>query len=122
MSNRTRQNNKRADRNMESNDSPEFPDRDETSEDPGLPSGQRTEELREILKALNIDGRTRRREIRQKNRYRAIRRPLLLTSRLRTDWRVCLEGGRKMWCKWLINYHSVYYSSYLIYTLIARDI
>ena len=41
MSNRTRQNNKRADRKVESNDSPEIPDREETSEEPGLPSGQK---------------------------------------------------------------------------------
>ena len=39
MSNRTRQNNKRADRNMESNDNPEILDRGETSEEAGLPSG-----------------------------------------------------------------------------------
>ena len=41
MSNRTRQNNKRADRKMESesNDSPEIQAREETSEEPGLPSG-----------------------------------------------------------------------------------
>ena len=32
MSNRTRQNNKRADKKMSSNDSPEIPDREETSE------------------------------------------------------------------------------------------
>ena len=32
--NRTRQNNNRADRKMESNDSPEIPDRGETSESP----------------------------------------------------------------------------------------
>ena len=38
-SNRTRQNNKRADRKVESNDSPEIPDRGETSAIPGLPSG-----------------------------------------------------------------------------------
>ena len=41
MSNRTRQNNKRADRKMKLNDSPEIPDRKEASEDPGLPSGQK---------------------------------------------------------------------------------
>ena len=41
MSTRTRQNNKRADRKMESNDSPEIQDREEKSEDPGLPSGQK---------------------------------------------------------------------------------
>ena len=41
MSNRTRQNNKRADRKMESNDSPEIPDREETSEESSLPSGQK---------------------------------------------------------------------------------
>ena len=39
MSNRTRQNNNGADRKMESNDSPNIPDRGETSEEPGLPSG-----------------------------------------------------------------------------------
>ena len=40
MSNRARQNNKGADRKMESNDSPEIPDRGEASEEPGLPSLQ----------------------------------------------------------------------------------
>ena len=40
MSNRTRQNNKRADRKIELNDSPEIPDRGETSEELGLPLGQ----------------------------------------------------------------------------------
>ena len=44
-SNRTRQNNTGADRKMESNDNPEIPDRGETSEDPGLPSGQNNGEL-----------------------------------------------------------------------------
>ena len=39
--NRTRQNNKGADRMMESNDSPEIPARGETSEEPGLPSGKK---------------------------------------------------------------------------------
>ena len=39
MSNRTRQNNKGADRKMESNDSPEMSNRGETSEEHGLPSG-----------------------------------------------------------------------------------
>ena len=39
MSNKTRQNNKRADRKMESNDSPHIPDREETSEELSLPSG-----------------------------------------------------------------------------------
>ena len=39
MSNRTRQNNKIADRKMDSNDSPEITDREETSEEPGLLSG-----------------------------------------------------------------------------------
>ena len=38
-SNRARQNNKTADRKMESNDSPEIPDRGEISENPGLTSG-----------------------------------------------------------------------------------
>ena len=37
MNNKTRQNNKGADRKIESNDSPETPDRGETSEEPGLP-------------------------------------------------------------------------------------
>ena len=41
MNNRTRQNNKRADRKMKSNDSPEIPDREQTSEEPGLPWGQK---------------------------------------------------------------------------------
>ena len=36
MNNKTRQNNKGADRKIESNDSPEIPDRGETSEEPGL--------------------------------------------------------------------------------------
>ena len=46
MSNRTWQNNKRADRKMESNDSPKIPDREETSEESGLPSGQRRDEFK----------------------------------------------------------------------------
>ena len=37
--NRTRQKNKRGDSKVESNDSPEIPDRRETSDIPGLPSG-----------------------------------------------------------------------------------
>ena len=41
ISNRTRQNNKRANRKMELNDSPGNPDREEASEEPGLPSGQK---------------------------------------------------------------------------------
>ena len=41
MSNRTRQNNKRADRKMESNDSPEIPGREVTSEEPDLLSDQK---------------------------------------------------------------------------------
>ena len=41
MSNRTRQNNKGAGKQMESNDSPEIPDRAETSAEPGLPAGQK---------------------------------------------------------------------------------
>ena len=45
MSNMTRQSNKRADRKMESNESPEMPDREETSEEPGLPSGQKNGRL-----------------------------------------------------------------------------
>ena len=39
-SNRTRQKNKRADSKVESNDSPEIPDRGKTSDIPGLPSGR----------------------------------------------------------------------------------
>ena len=38
-SNRTRQMNKRGDSKVESNDSPEIPDRGETSDVPGLRSG-----------------------------------------------------------------------------------
>ena len=38
-SNGTRQKNKRGDSKVESNDSPEIPDRGETSDIPGLPSG-----------------------------------------------------------------------------------
>ena len=38
-SNKTGQKNKRGDRKVESNDSPEIPDRGETSDIPGLPSG-----------------------------------------------------------------------------------
>ena len=37
--NKTRQKNKRGDSKVESNDSPEIPDRGETSDTPGLPSG-----------------------------------------------------------------------------------
>ena len=37
--NRTRQKNKRGDSKVESNDSPVIPDRGETSDIPGLPSG-----------------------------------------------------------------------------------
>ena len=39
MSNRTRQENKRGESKVESNDSPEIPDMGETSDIPGLPSG-----------------------------------------------------------------------------------
>ena len=39
MGNRTGQENKRGDSKVESNDSPEIPDRGETSDIPGLPSG-----------------------------------------------------------------------------------
>ena len=45
MSNRTRQNNKGTDRKVELNDSPEIPDREEASEDPGLPSGQKNRKV-----------------------------------------------------------------------------
>ena len=38
--NRTRQKNKRGDSKVESNDSPKIPDRGETSDIPGLPSGE----------------------------------------------------------------------------------
>ena len=37
--NRTRQKNKKGDSKVESNDGPEIPDRGETSDIPGLPSG-----------------------------------------------------------------------------------
>ena len=44
MNNRIRQNNKRPDhQKMESTDSPKIPDREETSEEPGIPSGQKEE-------------------------------------------------------------------------------
>ena len=39
MGNRTRQKNKRGNSKVESNDSPEIPDKGETSDIPGLPSG-----------------------------------------------------------------------------------
>ena len=39
MGNRTRQKNKRGDSKVESNDSPDIPDRGETSDIPGLPGG-----------------------------------------------------------------------------------
>ena len=39
MDNRTRQQNKRGDSKVESNDSPEIPDMGETSDIPSLPSG-----------------------------------------------------------------------------------
>ena len=39
--NRTRQKNKRGDSKVKSNDSPEIPDRGETSDIPGLPSGEK---------------------------------------------------------------------------------
>ena len=45
MSSKTRQNTKRTDINMESNDNhPESPDRGETCEEPGLPSGGKKKE------------------------------------------------------------------------------
>ena len=40
-SNRTRQKNKRGESKVELNDSPEIPDRGETSDHPGLPSGEK---------------------------------------------------------------------------------
>ena len=43
MGNRTMQKNKRGDSKVESNDSPEIPDRGETSNIPGLPSEGQTE-------------------------------------------------------------------------------
>ena len=67
MSNSTRQNNKRSDRKMNSNDSPEIPDREGTSEELGLPSGQNNVSG-SIFKPLNTDELTRRREICQKKR------------------------------------------------------
>ena len=50
--NRTRQKNKRGDSKMESNDSPEIPDWGETSDIPGLPSG---EEKRQIYIVPNMN-------------------------------------------------------------------
>ena len=79
MSNSTRQNNKRADRKMESNDISEIPDRGETSEEPGLPFGSKEwKSSKEDFESIKyIDKRTRRREIRQKKRNRLIRTRLL---------------------------------------------
>ena len=45
MGNRTRQKNKRGDSKAKSDDSPEIPDRGETSDIPGLPSGVVTKTL-----------------------------------------------------------------------------
>ena len=47
--NRTKQKNKRGDSKVESNDSPEIPDRGETSDIPGLPSGAR-EKKKQLLR------------------------------------------------------------------------
>ena len=50
MSNRTRQNNKRADKKLESNDSPEIPDMEETSEGPGIPQAtEKTEQEKVVI-------------------------------------------------------------------------
>ena len=46
MSNRTRQNNKRADRKMESNDSPEIPDRGRNQKSPASLQAKGTEEFK----------------------------------------------------------------------------
>ena len=46
MGNRTRQKNKRGGSKVESNDSREIPDREETSDIPGLPSGVRHGQVR----------------------------------------------------------------------------
>ena len=43
-SNRTRQENKRGDSKLESNDSPDIPDREETSDNPSLPWGEQASE------------------------------------------------------------------------------
>ena len=60
-SNRTRQNNKRADRKMKSNDNTEIPDTGETSERVRLPfRSQERRSLREDFESINIDERTRR--------------------------------------------------------------
>ena len=53
MGNRTRQKNKRGDSKVESNDSPEIPDRGETSDTPGLPSWHLWGRSREILYKTN---------------------------------------------------------------------
>ena len=45
----TRQKNKRGDSKVESNDSPEIPDRGETSDIPGLPWGERGAEEQESI-------------------------------------------------------------------------
>ena len=46
--NRTRQKNKRGDSKVESNDSPEIPDRGETSDILGLPSGRVLQKMSNI--------------------------------------------------------------------------
>ena len=63
MSNRTRRNNKGADRKMGSNDSPEIADRGETSEEPVLPSG-----LKERKKKGRKEGRKEGKKERKKER------------------------------------------------------
>ena len=54
MSNRTRQNNKRADRKTEQNDSPDISDREET-EEPGFPSGLQFTKVYKPLEAIFYD-------------------------------------------------------------------
>ena len=58
MSNRARQKNKRGDSKVESNDSPDFPDRGEKSNIPGLPSrgeGVGVREVRGISKCFSYN-------------------------------------------------------------------
>ena len=67
--NRTRQKNKRGDSKVESNDSPETPDRRETSDIPSLPSGAEKEKTERITGL----GRRTKEEIAKWNQMTALR-------------------------------------------------
>ena len=53
---RTRQKNKRGDSKVESNDSPVIPDRGETSDIPGLPSGVKAGGLAVFTRSVRVQG------------------------------------------------------------------